>query len=147
MSALDDALAAVGIDLNALAPPDNYVRAAAAVLRGDFIGSTIDRVTVYSQYTKPVVYDATALRKSDAGGGAGTGQPESAPTVNPWGALFKPTVVVESPLRRTPYVFAPYGVADPNAYKQRQTLLVWGPIGVAALIAGSFFFLGRATKR
>jgi hypothetical protein len=145
MSVLEDALNRVGINLDALAPPDNYVRAAAAVLRGDFIGSTIDRVTVYSQYTKPVVYDAAALRKSNAP--SGESQPSSGPTVNPWGALFRPTMVVESPLRRTPYVFAPYGIADPNAYKQRQTLLVWGPIGVAALIAGSFFFLGRASKR
>ena len=147
MSALEDALATVGIDLNALAPPDNYVRAAAAVLRGDFVGSTVDSITVYSQYTKPVTYNAANIKKAETAGKTGdiaSGQPKS---VNPWGVLFKPTVVVRSPLRSTPYVFAPYGVADPDAYKQRQALLVWGPIGVAALIAGSFFFLGRASKR
>ena len=145
MSALDDALAAVGIDLDALAPPDNYVRAAAAVLRGDFVGSTVDSVTVYSQYTKPVTYDAANIKRAESpGGAADDGQPKS---VNPWGLLFKPTVVIRSPLRSNPYVFAPYGVADPEAYKRKQFALVWGPLTVLGLFGAAGYFLGRASKR
>ena len=143
MSILQDALAQVGIDLKALAPPDNYVRAAGAVLQGDFIGSTVDEVTVYSQYTAPVTYTAADLRRSNSPD-VDDGQPKS---VNPWGVLFKPTIVVRSPLRQTPYVFAPYGIADPEAHKQRQFLLSVGPVLALAMFGAGVFFLGRASKR
>lgn len=143
MSVLQEALARVGIDLKSLAPPDNYVRAAGAVLQGDFIGSTVDSITIYSQYTAPVTYTAADLRRSNAPD-ADDGQPKS---VNPWGVLFKPTVIVNSPLRSRPYVFAPYGMADPEAYKGRQSLVKYGPLLALTLLGGGAFFLGRASKR
>jgi len=111
----------------------------------DLSSALLNKVTFYTDYTDPVMYspaDIARAQTAEPDAGRGSTQP-----VNPWGALFKPTFVVESPVLGKPFVFAPYGAADPTAYQRNQTLLVWGPIGVAALIAGSFFFLGRATKR
>jgi hypothetical protein len=109
---------------------------------GNVLGATVKRVRFYTQYSAPVDYTPGDIEAASTSGGAG---PAVAP--NPWGSLLKPTFVVESPLSDRPYVFAPYGAADPTAYVERQMLLKWGPIGVAALLAGSFFFLGRASKR
>jgi hypothetical protein len=121
----------------------DLARATSALLAGDYLGAVVNKVTFFSEYTAPTVYDPAAVRTSNMPG-APASQSQGA---NPWGLLFKPTLVVESPLSPQPYVFAPYGVADPEAHKSKQFALVWGPLAVLGLVGGAAYFLGRAAGK
>jgi hypothetical protein len=110
---------------------------------GNFLGAVVDKVTVYSEYTAPTTYSPQAVQGGNTPGGATT----QSQGVSPWGLLFKPTIVIDSPLSPQPYIFAPYGVADPEAYKSKQFALVWGPLAVLGLVGGAAYFLGRASGK
>ena len=125
-----------------MAAPNEISKAVSSLMAGDFLGAVVKNVTVYSEYTAPTVYQPPAVRTSNQPGGETT-KPKGGST---WGSLFKPTIVIDSPLSPEPYVFAPYGVADPEAYRRKQFALVWGPITVLALVGAAAFFLGRASK-
>lgn len=121
----------------------DFSDALAKLSSGNFLGAVVDRVTVYSEYTAPTTYEPQAVQSGNTPGGPTT-QPQASST---WGSLFKPTIVIESPLSPQPYVFAPYGVADPTAYERKQFMLTWGPIAVVGLVGVAGYFLGRAKGR
>lgn len=109
--------------------------------QGDFIGATVGRITILSEYTQPFTLTANDLKQMAAA------KPDPNSPLKLWGKFIKPTVIIESPLLAKPYAIAPYGKADPNVWKSRQALLKWGLIGGIGLAFASVFFLGRASVR
>jgi hypothetical protein len=147
---LDDIGNALGLSLGELGTNEELLQAAKSLLQGDYVGATVSRIAFVSNYTEPAIYTAEQIRASSQPNAPAPeavndqGAPVQKST---WGSLIKPTIIIESPLRKDPYVYAPYGEADPGAYKSNQLLLKWGPFLAIALVGGGFFFLGRATKR
>ena len=101
----------------------------------------LSKVSILSEYSEPVILTAADLKRS----GGGQSDPNSSAR---WlGSRLKPTIIAESPILSNPLIVAPYGRADPEAWKKNQSMLKWKLFGVAALLFGGAFLLGRASKR
>lgn len=147
MSALDTLANAASQFVQAVGGGDvEKVAATAGALaqklsQGDYIGATLSRITIYSEYTRPMVFTAADLKRLAAE------KPDPNSPARRYGKLLKPTVIVESPLAPKPFVIAPYGKADPNAWEMNQRRLKLGGAAIVIAVLGGAFMLGRLSKR
>lgn len=116
--------------------------ASASDVAGLVAGSYIDRLEIRTKASPPVVWTGAEITDSIMGRSA-TSEPQQDSAVLSW---LQPTVILDSSVFGKT-TWAPYGVADPEAYRRTQRDTLFLLFGGAAALFGLGYYLGKRRRK
>lgn len=104
--------------------------------------SYIDRIEIRTTASPPVIWTGDEIRASIAGNKTGAQAEEDSAVLS----FLRPTIILDSETWGKT-VWAPYGVASPEAWRQTQRNTYFLLFGAAAGLFGLGYYLGKRRRK